>query len=69
MHRALRVIGVAIAVVATATLKPSGGVTRDGHAGLTPVCFGLAFWLMSIVVRTMPIAMAYSVWAGAASRA
>jgi multidrug transporter EmrE-like cation transporter len=28
------------------------------------VCFALAFYLMSLVARTIPLGIAYSVWAG-----
>ena len=65
MHWILLSIGVAIEVLATTSLKLSDGFTKLGFAGLTLICFGLAFFVMSLVVRTMPIAIAYSVWAGA----
>lgn len=64
MHWVLLSIGVAIEVVATASLKLSDGFTKIGFAGLTLICFGVAFYVMSLVVRTMPVGIAYSVWAG-----
>ena len=57
-------IGVAIEILATASLKLSDGFTKLGFAGLTLICFGLAFYVMSLVVRTMPLGIAYSVLAG-----
>ena len=64
MHWVLLSIGIAIEVVATASLKLSDGFTKIGFAGLTLICFGVAFYVMSLVVRTMPVGIAYSVWAG-----
>ncbi len=64
MRWALLAVGIAIEVVATASLRLSDGFTRIGFAGLTLICFGVAFYVMSLVVRTMPVGIAYSVWAG-----
>lgn len=64
MHWFLLSIGIAIEVLATASLKLSDGFTRIGFAGLTLICFALAFYVMSLVVRTMPVGVAYTVWAG-----
>lgn len=65
MHWILLAIGIAIEIAATGFLRLSEGFTRLGYAGLTLLCFGAAFYVMSLVVRTMPVAIAYSVWAGA----
>lgn len=64
MHWVLLAIGVGIEILATASLKLSDGFTKLGFAGLTLICFGAAFYMMSLVVRTMPLGIAYSVWAG-----
>ena len=64
MHWVLLGIGIAIELLATTALRLSDGFTRLGYAGLTLICFGLAFYVMSLVVRTMPLGIAYSVWAG-----
>lgn len=64
MHWILLAIGVAIEIAATASLKLSDGFTKLGFAAVTLMCFGLAFYVMSLVVRTMPLGIAYSVWAG-----
>lgn len=64
MHWVLLSIGVAIELLATTALKLSDGFTKLGYAGLTLICFGMAFYVMSLVVRTMPLGIAYSVWAG-----
>lgn len=64
MHWFLLAVGVAIEIAATASLRPSDGFTRPGFTALTLMCFALAFYLMSLVVRTKPLGIAYSVWAG-----
>ena len=64
MHWIFLGIGVGIEILATASLKLSDGFTKIGFAVLTLACFGVAFYVMSLVVRTMPVAVAYSVWAG-----
>jgi len=64
VHWILLAIGVAIELLATTALKLSDGFTKLGFAGLTLICFALAFYVMALVVRTMPLGIAYSVWAG-----
>jgi len=64
MHWILLSLGIAIEILATTSLKLSDGFTKLGFAGLTLISFGLAFYVMSLVVRTMPLGIAYSVWAG-----
>ena len=64
MHWVLLSIGVAIEILASTALKLSDGFTKLGFAGLTLICFAAAFYIMSLVVRTMPLGIAYSVWAG-----
>jgi len=64
MHWILLSVGIAIEILANASLKLSDGFTKLGYAGLPLACFALAFYVMSLVVRTMPLGIAYSVWAG-----
>ncbi len=65
MHWILLAIGIVFEVGATTALKYSDGFTRWGFAALSLLGFGAAFYMMSLVVRTMPVGVAYSVWAGA----
>jgi multidrug transporter EmrE-like cation transporter len=64
LHWILLALGIVIEIAATASLKLSDGFTKIEFACLTLACFGLAMYVMSLVVRTMPVAIAYSVWAG-----
>jgi multidrug transporter EmrE-like cation transporter len=54
----LLALGVAIEIGASASLKLSDGFTKPGYAGLTLACFAVAFFIMSLVVRTMPLGIA-----------
>jgi multidrug transporter EmrE-like cation transporter len=64
MHWILLAVGIAIELVATTALKLSDGFTKPAFAVLTLTCFAVAFYVMALVVRTMPLGIAYSVWAG-----
>jgi len=51
-------------IIATTALKIS-----DGFSKLTPtlvVIFGYlaAFWLMSLVLKTLPVSVVYAIWSG-----
>jgi small multidrug resistance pump len=57
-------LAIAVEVVATSLLKLS-----DGFARLWPTLgslagYGVAFVLLAIVVRQVPVGVAYAVWAG-----
>ncbi|MDJ1017213.1 MAG: multidrug efflux SMR transporter [Paracoccaceae bacterium] len=65
MHWYLLAFGIVLEVGATTSLKLSDGFTKLGFAALALLGFAAAFYMMSLVVRTMPVGIAYSVWAGA----
>ena len=52
-------------VAATSTLKLSDGMTRLGPAAFTFVGYALAFYLLSLTLRTIPVGVAYAIWSGA----
>ena len=66
MHWVLLAIGIAVELLATTALKLSDGFTKPGFAGLTLIFFAMAFYVMSLAERTMPLGIAYSVWVGIA---
>ncbi|WP_168012623.1 DMT family transporter [Halomonas salinarum] len=51
-------------VVATSALKASDEFSRLWPSVLVVVCYGLAFYLLSLVLRTLPVGIAYAFWAG-----
>lgn len=66
MNAALLLAGAIVCeVVATSALKASDGFTRIGPSVVTVVGYGLAFWLMALTLRTVPIGIVYAIWSGA----
>ncbi|HEX7387733.1 MAG TPA: multidrug efflux SMR transporter [Castellaniella sp.] len=57
-------IAIAAEVVATTALKASHGFTRLGPSGITLVGYGIAFYLLALALRTIPVGIAYAVWSG-----
>lgn len=51
-------------VVGTSFLKSTEGFTRLGPSLVVLVGYGLAFYFLSLTLRTMPVGIAYAVWAG-----
>lgn len=52
-------------VVATTALKASDEFTRPGPTTVVVVGYGLAFYLLSLVFRTLPVGLVYAIWSGA----
>lgn len=55
---------IAAEVVATSALKASDGFTRAGPMVLVVLGYGLAFWLLALTLRNLPVGIAYAVWSG-----
>ena len=51
-------------VIATSALKASEGFTRLGPTAMVVVGYGVAFWLLSLTLRTIPVGVAYAIWSG-----
>lgn len=64
MHWLLLLVCIVLEVVATSLLKLSDGFTKLLWAGLSLAVFGLIFYLLSIVFRTVPVGVTYVVWSG-----
>lgn len=58
-------IAIAAEVIATSALKASMGFTRWAPALLTVVGYGVAFYCLSLTLRTIPVGIAYAIWSGA----
>lgn len=52
-------------VAATSALKASEGFTRLGPSVLVVVGYGVAFFLLSLTLRTVSVGVAYAIWSGA----
>ena len=65
MKHHLFLLGAIVAeVVATSALKASEGFTRWGPTALVVVGYALAFWLLSLTLRAIPVGIAYATWSG-----
>lgn len=51
-------------VVATSALKASDGFTRLAPSLLVASGYGLAFWLLALTLRSIPVGVAYAIWSG-----
>ncbi len=58
------ILAICAEVVATNALKASNAFSRLGPSLLTVVGYGIAFYLLSLVLKTMPVGVAYAIWAG-----
>jgi len=67
MFGAFLLLGVAIVieVVASALLPKAQGFTHPGWTAAVLIGYGLSIWLLTVVVKQMPVSVAYAVWAGA----
>lgn len=58
------ILAIVAEVIATSALKASAGFTRLAPSAVVVVGYGLAFYLLSLVLRTLPVGVAYAIWAG-----
>lgn len=57
-------VAIAVEVAATAVLPRTAGFTDPGWSALVLAGYGVSIWLLSVVVRTMPVSVTYAVWSG-----
>ena len=59
---------LAIAIVSEVTgstfLAKSEGFSKPLPTIITMICFGIAFYLLSQVIKTIPLGIAYAIWSG-----
>lgn len=51
-------------VIAISALKPSEGFSRPLPSIVVAVGYGVAFYFLSLALRTIPVGVAYAVWPG-----
>lgn len=57
-------IAIASEVVGTSLLKTTDGFTRLWPSLLTVASYGLAFYFLSLTLKTLPVGIAYAIWSG-----
>lgn len=60
----LLIVAIAFEVVATALLPKAEGFTNPFWSALVIGGYGVAIWLLTLVVRDIPVSIAYAVWSG-----
>ena len=59
---------LAIAIVSEVTgstfLAKSEGFSKPLPTIITMICFGIAFYFLSQVIKTIPLGIAYAIWSG-----
>ena len=60
----LLMVAIGIEVAATALLPRAQGFTDAWWSAVVLGGYAVSIWLLAIVVRTMPVSVAYAVWSG-----
>jgi small multidrug resistance pump len=64
-HWILLSIAITAEVLGTSFLKASDGFTRLWPSVVVVISYCIAFYFLALTLRTMPVGIAYAVWAGA----
>lgn len=57
-------IAILAEVIATSALKASDGFTRLGASAIVVAGYGVAFYCLSLTLRSIPVGIAYAIWSG-----
>ncbi|WP_165666005.1 DMT family transporter [Metapseudomonas otitidis] len=57
-------IAIAAEVVATTSMKAVDGFNKPLPLVLVIGGYAIAFWMLTMVVKTIPVGIAYAIWAG-----
>jgi small multidrug resistance pump len=58
-------IAIGAELAATTALKFSDGFTKLGPSVLVAAGYGVAFYMLSIVLKTQEVGIVYAIWSGA----
>jgi dihydropteroate synthase type 1 len=58
------VIAIVGEVIATSALKSSEGFTKLAPSAVVIIGYGIAFYFLSLVLKSIPVGVAYAVWSG-----
>ncbi len=57
-------IAICAEVIATVSMKAVKGFSTPLPLLLVIAGYGIAFWMLTLVVRSIPVGIAYAIWAG-----
>ncbi len=58
-------IAIVVEVVATALLPRTEGFTSLGWTALVISGYAGSIWLLTVIVRSLPVSVTYAIWSGA----
>lgn len=64
MTYAYLIAAIILEVIGTSALQASEQFTRPKPLILTAVSYAASFYFLSLVLRTMPVGIAYAIWSG-----
>lgn len=65
MHWILLSLAIVFETIGTTALKASQGFTRAGPSAVVALAYGVSFWLLALVLKVVPVGLAYAIWSGA----
>jgi len=57
-------VAILAEVIATSALKLSEEFTKLGPSVVVIIGYGVAFYFLSLVLKTIPVGIAYAIWSG-----
>lgn len=60
----LLMVAIGIEVVCTALLPKADGFTEPLWSAVVLGGYAVSIWLLTVVVRTVPVSVAYAIWSG-----
>jgi small multidrug resistance pump len=57
-------VAIVAEVTATSAMKLSNGFTRFWPAVVMVLCYCLSMYLLSLILKTLPVGVVYAVWSG-----
>ncbi|MCL4675523.1 MAG: QacE family quaternary ammonium compound efflux SMR transporter [Pararhodobacter sp.] len=64
MHWLILAAAILFETIGTTALKASDGFTRLGPSVVSIATYMVSFWLLALVLRTIPVGIAYAIWSG-----
>ena len=63
-HYIYLLFAVIFETAGTSAIQASQQFTKPLPSIMVAVCFGAAFWFLSLTLRTMPVGIMYAMWSG-----
>jgi small multidrug resistance pump len=57
-------VAICAEVIATLALKASDGFSHPASSTICVIGYAIAFYFLSLVLKTVPVGIAYGIWAG-----